>query len=477
MSPEDFTMALKDAFTPLARVHADAVQPGPIAVAGWVRTRRGSKKFSFLELNDGSHPKGIQIIADAALPNYESEVAKITTGCGLMVEGVLVESPGQGQKYEIQAKSIRVSGWADPETYPLQKKEMTYEYLRDVAHLRVRTATFSSVFRVRAVVAQAIHAFFSGEGFSYVHTPLLTTNDGEGAGETFKVTTLDVGKPPRGKDGAVDFSQDFFGREAMLCVTGQLEAEALMAGLGKVYTFGPTFRAENSNTSRHLSEFWMIEPEMAFWDLEDTMQLAEDLIRAVVKEVFARCEADLELLAAKAEEDMRPFLKMALERPLVRVTYTEAVAVLEKAIAGGKVFENAVGWGEDLKSEHERYLCETHFAAPTIVYNYPEQLKAFYMYANDDGKTVRAMDLLMPGIGEVVGGSQREDRMDVLMARMRGKGIDPAHLDWYLDLRRYGGVPHAGFGLGFERLLMWVTGMTNIRDVIPFPRVPGTCAF
>ena len=470
-------MALKDAFTPLALIHAGKIAPGPVEIAGWVRTRRGSKKFSFIDLNDGSSPKGIQVIADAVLPNYESDVARLSTGCAVRVKGTLVESPGQGQKYEIQASGITVTGWADPETFALQKKEMSYEYLREVAHMRPRTATFSSVLRVRSVVSLAIHRYFESQGFSYVHTPVLTTNDGEGAGETFKVTTLDIAKPPRTKDGKVDFSQDFFGQEAMLCVTGQLEAEALAMGLGKVYTFGPTFRAENSNTSRHLSEFWMIEPEMAFWDLDDTMELGEGLIRSVVREVFEKCEGDLEILASKADEDMRPYLRMALEKPFVRLPYTEAVEILEAAISGGKTFEYPVSWGVDLKSEHERYLCEVHFKAPTIVYDYPEELKAFYMYLNEDKKTVRAMDCLMPGIGEVIGGSQREDRLDVLEARLKAKGIDPTHLDWYLDLRRFGGVPHAGFGLGFERLLMWITGMGNIRDVIPFPRVPGSCSF
>ncbi|MCA2959306.1 MAG: asparagine--tRNA ligase [Silvanigrellales bacterium] len=470
-------MALKDAFTPLAHIHAGQVAPGPIAIAGWVRTRRGSKKFSFIDLNDGSSPKGIQVIADAVLPNYETDIARLSTGAAVIVKGLLVESPGQGQRFEIQAKDIEVTGFADPETFALQKKEMSFEYLREVAHMRGRTATFSSMFRLRSVVSLAIHRFFEAQGFSYIHAPILTTNDGEGAGETFKVTTLDLNAPPRGKDGKVDFSKDFFGRESMLCVTGQLEAEALAMGLGKVYTFGPTFRAENSNTSRHLAEFWMVEPEMAFWDLDDTMALGEGLIRAVVREVFEKCEGDLEILAQKAEQDARPYLRMALEQPFVRVSYTEAVEVLQKAISGGKTFEYPVSWGGDLKSEHERYLCEVHFKAPTIVYNYPEELKAFYMYLNDDGKTVRAMDCLMPGIGEVIGGSQREDRLDVLERRMRSKGIDSTHLEWYLDLRRFGGVPHAGFGLGFERLLMWISGFGNIRDVIPFPRVPGSCLF
>jgi asparaginyl-tRNA synthetase len=470
-------MALKDAFAAIAHIHAGQVAPGPVEVAGWVRTRRGSKKFSFIDINDGSSPKGIQVIVDAALENYEADVARLTTGCGLRVKGTLVESPGQGQKWEIQASEVVVTGFADPETFALQKKEMSFEYLREVAHMRPRTATFSSMFRIRSVVSHAIHRFFEAEGFNYVHSPILTTNDGEGAGETFKVTNLDLRALPKGPKGEVDLSKDFFGREAMLCVTGQLEAEALAMGLGKVYTFGPTFRAENSNTSRHLAEFWMIEPEMAFWDLDDTMALGERMIRAVVRDVFERAEGDLEVLAAKADQDPRPYLRMALESPFVRVSYSEAVDILRTAIGQGKSFEYPVEWGVDLKSEHERYLCETHFKAPTIVHDYPEELKAFYMYLNDDGKTVRAMDCLMPGIGEVIGGSQREDRTEVLLERLRKKGIEASHLEWYVDLRRYGNVPHAGFGLGLERLLMWITGMGNIRDVIPFPRVPGSCAY
>jgi asparaginyl-tRNA synthetase len=323
-------------------------------------------------------------------------------------------------------------------------------------------------------VSLAIHQFFNSQGFYYAHSPILTTSDGEGAGETFRVSVLDANKPPRTPQGNVDFSKDFFGQESMLCVTGQLEAEALAMGLGKVYTFGPTFRAENSNTSRHLSEFWMIEPEMAFWDLDDTMQLGEDLIRYVVKDVFEKCSDDLQIISERAETKSSEYLKLALEKSFVRVSYTEAVEILLKC---GRTFEFPVFWGCDLKSEHERFLCEQHFKAPTIVYNYPEELKAFYMYLNEDGKTVRAMDCLMPGIGEVIGGSQREDREDVLLSRMKGKGLDPAGLDWYVDLRRFGGVPHSGFGMGLERLLVWLTGLGNVRDVVPFPRVPGSCLF
>ncbi|MEY4064841.1 MAG: hypothetical protein RIR26_1049 [Pseudomonadota bacterium] len=464
----------RESLTSIADIHGERVALGKVTIAGWVRTRRGSKKFSFLEVNDGTSGRSIQVIVDAGLPNYEAELIQLTTGASVRVEGNLVASPGQGQKFEIQATAVRVYCYADPERYPLQKKDMTYEYLRDVAHLRGRTATFAGIFRIRARVSQAIHRFFSEQGFYYIHAPLLTTSDAEGAGETFLVTTLPLKDIPRTPAGAVDYSKDFFGAHAMLCVTGQLEAEALALGMGKVYTFGPTFRAENSNTSRHLSEFWMIEPEMAFFELDDNMQLAQDLIRYVVKDVLDHCGDDLENIIARNGVETRDYLRMALERSFVRVTYTEAVDILQKS---GRTFEYPVAWGEDLKSEHERYLCEEHFKAPTIVYNYPSILKAFYMYQNDDGKTVRAMDLLMPGIGEVIGGSQREDREDVLVAKMKEKSIAPDHLEWYLDLRRFGGVPHSGFGMGLERLLVWITGMGNVRDVIPFPRVPGVCKF
>jgi asparaginyl-tRNA synthetase len=464
----------REALTAIADIHAERIALGKVTIAGWVRTRRGSKKFSFLEINDGSSGRSIQVIVDSALPNYEAEIQNLTTGASVRIEGQLVASPGQGQKFEIQATGVKVYGFADPERYPLQKKDMTYEYLREVAHMRGRTATFAGVFRIRARVSQAIHRFFADNGFYYIHSPLLTTSDAEGAGETFQVTTLPLSNPPKTESGAIDYSKDFFGSQAMLCVTGQLEAEAMALGLGKVYTFGPTFRAENSNTSRHLSEFWMIEPEMAFYELDDNMQLAQDLIRYVVKDVLDHCGDDLENIIAKNGVETRDHLRMALERPFVRVTYTEAVEILTSC---GRKFEYPVAWGEDLKSEHERYLCEEHFKAPTIVYNYPSVLKAFYMYQNDDGKTVRAMDLLMPGIGEVIGGSQREDRESVLVEKMKGKGLSPEHLDWYVDLRRYGGVPHSGFGMGLERLLVWITGMGNVRDVIPFPRVPGVCKF
>jgi asparaginyl-tRNA synthetase len=413
------------------------------------------------------------VVVDANLSNY-GDIEKLTTGSSIKVEGNLVLSPGKGQKYEMQAIAVIVFGYADPETFPLQKKEMTLEYLREIAHMRPRTSTYSSVFRIRSRVSFAIHRFFVERGFCYVHTPILTTADGEGAGESFKVTNFDLGNVPKTKEGKVDFELDFFSEPSMLCVTGQLEGELLTMGMNKVYTFGPTFRAENSNTSRHLAEFWMIEPEVAFANLEDNMFLAQEMIRYVVADILENCAEDIDVCVQKTQQDTREYLRMALENPFVRVSYTEAIEILQKC---GQSFENPLYWGCDLKSEHERYLCESHFKSPTIVYDYPAEQKAFYMYLNDDGKTVRAMDVLMPGIGEVVGGSQREDRESVLIERMKAKGIDTNHMDWYVSLRRFGSVPHAGFGLGLERLIMWITGMSNIRDVIPFPRTPGNCKY
>jgi asparaginyl-tRNA synthetase len=469
----DIMATLLSGLTQILDIHHDKIPPSTIAVAGWVRTRRGSKKFSFVELNDGTCAKSLQVVVDANLKNY-SDIEKLTTGCSIQVQGNLVLSPGKGQKYELHAHAVSIFGFADPETYPLQKKEMSLEYLRDVAHLRMRTSTYASIFRIRSRVSFAIHQFFTERAFCYVHTPILTTADGEGAGESFKVTNFDIAKVPKNKNGETDFTQDFFAEPAMLCVTGQLEGELLTMGLNKVYTFGPTFRAENSNTSRHLAEFWMIEPEVAFANLEDNMQLAQDLIRFVVADVLNNCADDLDVCIQKHQINTREYLNMALDNPFIKISYSEAIDILQKA---NKTFEYPVYWGCDLKSEHERYLCEEHFKSPTIVYNYPEELKAFYMYLNDDGKTVRAMDVLMPGIGEVVGGSQREDREDVLIQRMKAKSIDTDHMDWYVSLRRFGNVPHAGFGLGLERLIMWITGAGNIRDVIPFPRTPGNCKF
>ncbi|MES2613979.1 MAG: asparagine--tRNA ligase [Bdellovibrionota bacterium] len=466
-------MTLLQSVTPISQIHADLVQPGNIVIAGWVRTRRSSKKFSFIEINDGSGAKSLQILADSTLENY-AEIENITTGCSVKIQGQLVLSPAKGQKFELHATQVEVLGLAHPETYPLQKKDMSFEYLREVAHLRVRTATFASIFRIRSRVSYAIHNFFTENSFYYAHTPLLTTTDGEGAGESFKVTNFDLKHVAKLKDGEVDFSKDFFAEGTMLCVTGQLEAELLAMGMGKVYTFGPTFRAENSNTSRHLAEFWMVEPEVAFANLEDNMLLAQNLICHVVQDVLKNCADDLDVCIQKTQINTREYLQIALEKPFVKVSYTEAVDILLQC---GKNFEHEVYWGCDLKSEHERYLCEEHFKSPTIVYNYPEELKAFYMYLNDDQKTVRAMDILMPGIGEVVGGSQREDRENILIERMKSKGINADHMDWYTATRRFGSVPHAGFGVGLERLMMWITGMNNIRDVIPFPRTPGNCQF
>jgi asparaginyl-tRNA synthetase len=443
-----------------------------VHVAGWVRTRRSSKKLSFIHIFDGTSPETLQVIAEVTLPEYAEHVSNLTTGCAVRIWGDLVESPGAGQRFEIQARRVVCSGPAPADAFQLQKKEMSYEYLREIAHLRPRTALFSSVFRLRSLVSHEVHQFFRDRGFSYVHTPLITTSDGEGAGETFTVSALDLDKPPRDGAGRVDFSKDFFGQKSMLCVTGQLEAELLMFGLGKVYTFGPTFRAENSNTSRHLAEFWMIEPEMAFWRLDETIELGCALIRHLVGAVLSEGRRDLEVIVARNEVDPRPWLEMSLSRPFAKISYTEAVEVLK---ASGRSFEFPVAWGEDLKSEHERYLCEEHFKAPTVVYNYPRDLKAFYMYVNDDGKTVAACDFLVPGIGEVIGGSQREHRLDILGEQMRRKGIPQAQFEWYLDSRRFGTVEHSGFGLGLDRLVCWLTGMANIRDVIPFPRVPGSC--
>lgn len=467
------TQSLLKTLTPISSILTDKIEPSELTVAGWVRTRRSSKKFSFLELNDGSCAKSLQIFVDQSLENY-ALVETLNTGYAIKVRGQLVLSPGKGQKYELQASLIELLGPADPENYPLQKKEMTLEYLREVAHMRVRTATFSSVLRIRSRISYAIHRFFQENGFYYAHTPVLTTADGEGAGESFQVTNFDLKNIPKLKNGEIDFTQDFFGEHSMLCVTGQLEAELLAMGLGKVYTFGPTFRAENSNTSRHLAEFWMVEPEVAFAELDDNMQLAQDLICFVVKDILAHCGDDLDLCQQKTQVNTRDYLQLALEKQFIKVSYTEAIDILSQC---GKNFDYPIYWGCDLKSEHERFLCEEHFKSPTIVYNYPEELKAFYMYLNEDKKTVRAMDILMPGIGEVVGGSQREDREHILIERMKAKGIDTNHMDWYTSTRRFGSVPHSGFGVGLERLLMWITGMNNIRDVIPFPRVPGSCLF
>lgn len=434
---------------------------------GWLRTRRDSGGLAFLEINDGSCLANLQVIAEDQLDNYESEVKKLSTGCSLRVQGALVASPAKGQAVEVRAASIEVIGWADPENYPLQKKRHSFEFLRSIAHLRPRTNALGAVARVRSALSFAIHRFFHQQGFLQVHTPVITTSDCEGAGEMFTVTALEPGQ----LQGAAPFAGDFFGRRAGLTVSGQLQAEIYALSHGLVYTFGPTFRAENSNTSRHLAEFWMLEPEMAFCDLAGDMAMAETMIKALVAAALDECAADLALFEQHVAKGLIDKLTLVRDLPFVHFTYTEAVAELERA---GRGFEFPVQWGIDLQAEHERYLCEEVAGAPVIVTNYPEQIKPFYMRLDDDGRTVAAMDILVAGIGELVGGSQREERYDVLAARMAAAGLDREQYGWYLDLRRYGSVPHAGFGLGFERLVQFVTGMQNIRDVIPFPRTPGS---
>jgi asparaginyl-tRNA synthetase len=445
-----------------------------VRLQGWVRTRRDSKGgFSFLELNDGSSQGNVQVIAPAALPNYDSEVKHLTAGCSVTVEGEVKASPAKGQPTEVHADRVAVHGRADPETYKLQKKGHTFEFLRTIAHLRPRTNTFGAVARVRNQVSRSIHEFFQEQGFLYVNTPIITASDCEGAGELFRVTTLDPANLPR-QAGSVDFSKDFFERPTYLTVSGQLQAEIFACALGKVYTFGPTFRAENSNTTRHLAEFWMVEPEMAFYELSDNMDLAEAFIKRLVADVLDRCGEDMAFFHERIEKGVTDRLRHVLESTFVRLPYTEAVEVLQKS---GQAFEFPVTWGHDLQAEHERYLTEQHFQGPVILHDYPRAIKPFYMRVNDDGKTVRAMDVLVPGVGEIIGGSQREERLEVLEERMREQGLNPEAYWWYLDLRRYGTVPHAGFGLGVERTVQFVTGMANIRDVVPFPRTPGSAEF
>lgn len=448
-----------------------------ILLQGWVRTRRDAKAFSFVELNDGSCLKGMQIVVDASLPDYPA-VARAHTGAAIEVIGKLVESKGAGQKWEVVATSIKVTGEADT-TYPLQKKGHTLEFLREIAHLRPRSNLFGAVFRVRSRLAYAVHQFFQERGFHYVHPPIITASDAEGAGEMFRVTTLDVGNPPRTADGkGVDHTQDFFGRKTFLTVSGQLEAEIFACALSNVYTFGPTFRAENSNTSRHAAEFWMIEPEVAFCDLHGDMDLAEAFVKYLLRDVKTHCAADLEFFGKFVDKDLAARLDFVLEKPFVRCSYTEAVEIINRS---GKTWEHPVAWGDNLQAEHERYLTEEHFKCPVTVYNYPRAIKAFYMRVNEPDaqgrETVAAMDLLVPGIGEIIGGSQREERLDVLRESMAKHHLNEKAYWWYLDLRRYGSVPHAGFGLGFERMLMFATGVANIRDVIPFARTPGTAEF
>ena len=444
-----------------------------INVKGWVRTRRGNKNVSFIALNDGSTINNIQIVIDNE--KFGEEFLKpITTGASLSVNGILVESQGKGQTCEIQATEIEIFGTADPNTYPLQKKGHTLEFLREIAHLRPRTNTFGAILRIRHNMAFAIHKYFNDRGYFYLHTPLITASDAEGAGAMFQVTTLDVENPPRNEEGKIDYTQDFFGKSANLTVSGQLEGELGAMALGSIYTFGPTFRAENSNTPRHLAEFWMIEPEIAFFDIQDNMDLAEDFLKYLIQYALDNCQDDLEFLSSMYDKELIERLKFVVENDFVRLPYTEGVEILK---ASGEKFEFPVDWGTDLQSEHERYLVEKHFKKPVILTDYPKDIKAFYMKQNEDGKTVRAMDVLFPKIGEIIGGSQREENYDKLVARVEELEIPMKDLWWYLDTRRFGTAPHSGFGLGFERLLLFVTGMGNIRDVIPFPRTPKNCEF
>src|SRR6202165_6052980 len=448
----------------------------PVTVRGWVRTRRDSKAgLSFVHVSDGSAFHPVQVVAPASLANYASEVQRLTAGCSVEATGNIVPSPAKGQPFEMQASEIKVIGWVDePDTYPIQPKPHTMEFLREVAHLRPRTNVIGATARVRHTLAQAIHRFFDRDGFLWVNTPILTASDAEGAGERFRVSTLDLVNLPRTPEGKVDFARDFFGREAFLTVSGQLNVESYCMALSKVYTFGPTFRAENSNTSRHLAEFWMIEPEIAFADLSDNATLAEALLKHIFRTVLEERADDMAFFEERIEKGVIAKLRGIVDSEFVRMDYTEAIRVLERA---KRKFEFPVSWGIDLQSEHERYLTERHAGKPVIVMNYPKGIKAFYMRLNDDAKTVAAMDVLAPGIGEIIGGSQREDRLEVLDARMAGAGLDKEHYGWYRDLRRYGTVPHAGFGLGFERTIAYVTGLTNVRDAIPFPRTPGNARY
>ncbi len=448
--------------------------PGVEVVAkGWVRTKRGNKNVAFIALNDGSTVNNIQVVCDAALFS-EEQLKNVTTGACIAVKGDLVESMGKGQSVEIQAKEIEIYGTADVESYPLQKKGHSMEFLREIAHLRPRTNTFGCVLRIRHAMAFAIHKYFNDRGFCYLHTPLITASDCEGAGAMFQVTTMDLNNIPKTENGEVDFSNDFFGRQTALTVSGQLEGELGAMALGQIYTFGPTFRAENSNTPRHLAEFWMVEPEMAFFEIEDNMDLAEDFIKYCVKYALDNCMDDLKFLNDMFDKELISRLESVISTEFVRLSYTEGVDILLKS---GEKFEFPVSWGVDLQSEHERYLVEKHFKKPVILTDYPKDIKAFYMKQNEDGKTVRAMDVLFPKIGEIIGGSQREESYEKLQARIEELGMDTTNLWWYMDTRRFGSAPHSGFGLGFERLLLFVTGMQNIRDVIPFPRTPKSAEF
>lgn len=452
---------------------SDPVVGKEVLVKGWVRTRRGNKNISFIALNDGSTINNIQVVADMARFD-EIQLRDISTGACIAVTGELVESQGQGQSVEINAATIEVYGKCDAETYPLQKKGHSMEFLRDHAHLRFRTNTFGAVFRIRHAMAFAIHKYFNDKGFFYLHTPIITGSDAEGAGEMFQVTTLEPGNPPRNEEGAIDYTQDFFGKPTNLTVSGQLEGELGALALGEIYTFGPTFRAENSNTPRHLAEFWMIEPEMAFYDLKDNMDLAEEFLKYLIRYALDNCSDDLKFLNSMIDKELLERLNFVVSNEFVRLTYTEAVDILTSA---ERKWEFPVGWGRDLQAEHERYLVEEHFKRPVILINYPKEIKAFYMKQNDDGKTVKAMDVLFPGIGEIIGGSQREEDYDRLIGRIRELGLPEKDLWWYLETRKFGTAPHSGFGLGFERMILFMTGMSNIRDVIPFPRTPRNAEF
>ena len=453
-----------------------APQDSPVTIKGWVRTRRDSKAgISFVNVSDGSGFHPVQVVAPNTLSNYAHEVLHLTAGCAVEATGTIVPSPAKGQPFEMQASAIRVVGWVeDPDTYPIQPKPHSFEFLREVAHLRPRTNVIGAVTRVRHTLAQAIHRFFHERGFFWINTPIITASDAEGAGELFRVSTLDLANLPRTPGGKVDFAHDFFGREAFLTVSGQLNVETYCMAMSKVYTFGPTFRAENSNTSRHLAEFWMIEPEIAFATLKEDAELAEALLKYVFATVLEERADDMAFFEERVEKGVIAKLRNIVDTPFVRMDYTEAIGILERS---KQKFEFPVSWGMDLQSEHERHLSEQHVRGPVILTNYPKQIKAFYMRLNDDDNTVAAMDVLAPGIGEIIGGSQREERLDVLDARMIEVGLDPHHYDWYRDLRRYGTVPHAGFGLGFERTVVYVTGLANVRDAIPFPRTPGNARY
>lgn len=458
----------------IAELLASGQPEAEVTVCGWVRTRRDSKNaFSFIELNDGSCMKNLQIVVDGGLPGYEEAIRDATTGASLSVTGTLKESPGKGQRIELHASAFHVIGTADPATFPLQKKGHSFEFLREIAHLRPRTNTFGAIARVRNTICAAIHNFFQSRGFLYIQTPIITTSDCEGAGAMFQVTTLDLARIAAVQT-ELDFRQDFFGRPASLTVSGQLEAEIFATSTGDCYTFGPTFRAENSNTTRHLAEFWMVEPEMPFYELPDNMELAESFVRSIINDVLTHCPDDMQFFNDRIDKTTLERLENIRSHEFIRVPYTEAIEILTSS---GRKFDFPVEWGIDLQTEHERFLTEEHFRQPVILFDYPRSLKPFYMYCNDDGRTVRAMDVLVPGVGEIIGGSQREHRMDVLLQRMQECGLNPDDYWWYIDLRRYGTVPHSGFGLGLERAVLLITGMANIRDVIPFPRTPGHAEF